>query len=338
MANTETVPENSPKAESQSNGSIESAIRELAGMHRTLKDAIETKIGEKLGPDHPMLPWIVEYSGTVITRYRVGKDGRTAYCRIKGKNPSNKVVPLGEKVLYMPLKSAGKKNKLAVKFKYGVFVGVHPRTSEALVANEHGTFRARTVKRLTEDKRWDVASLRLVKGVPWDLVSEEKTVADIPVPSTDADVPPPPVPPEMTTRRMYIKRKDVEKFGMTPGCPGCASIAKRTTTMAHNDKCRERIQKCLEETIEGAERVEKRRLKETEAMAEYGERLMKYHKADDEDVKEQQPSRSSSSGMRIEGEADPEQKRPNEEAEEGQDEKRRRLMAAWGTRARCVVC
>ena len=100
-ASTETVPENSPKGESQSNGSIESAIRELAGMTRTLKDAIESKIGEPLGQDHPMLPWIVEHSGTVITRYRIGKDGRTAYQRIKGKNPSNRVVPLEEKVLYL---------------------------------------------------------------------------------------------------------------------------------------------------------------------------------------------------------------------------------------------
>ena len=164
IANTETAPENSPKAESQSNGSIESAIRELAGMHRTLKDAIETKIGEKLGPDHPMLPWIVEYSGTVITRYRVGKDGRTAYCRFKGNNPSSKVVPLGERVLYMPLKSTGKKNKLALKFKYGVCVGVHPLTSEALVANENGTFRARTVKRLTEDKKMGCCEPQVSEG------------------------------------------------------------------------------------------------------------------------------------------------------------------------------
>ena len=95
-AKTEMVPENSPKGESPSNGSIESAIRELSGMTRTLKDFIECKMGEQLGQDHPMLPWIVEYSGTVITRYRVGQDGRTPYQRLKGKKPSNKIAPLRE--------------------------------------------------------------------------------------------------------------------------------------------------------------------------------------------------------------------------------------------------
>ena len=79
-------------------------------MTRALKDAVETKVDEELGQDHPMLPWIVKYLGTVITRYRIGKDVRAAYYRIKGKNPSNRVVPLCERVLYMPLKSAGKKD------------------------------------------------------------------------------------------------------------------------------------------------------------------------------------------------------------------------------------
>ena len=36
----EMVPENTPKGESKSNGNIESAVRELEGMIRSLKDAI----------------------------------------------------------------------------------------------------------------------------------------------------------------------------------------------------------------------------------------------------------------------------------------------------------
>ena len=119
-AKTETVPENSPKGESQSNGQIESGIRELMGMIRTLKDDIETKTKEPMENNSPMLAWIVEAAGTMISRYRVGKDCKTAYQRLKGKAPPNKVVAIGERVLCLPLKSAGKRNKLAPKFKFGV--------------------------------------------------------------------------------------------------------------------------------------------------------------------------------------------------------------------------
>ena len=40
-------------------------------------------------------------------------------------------------------------------------------------------------------------------------------------------------------------------------------------------------------------------------MAEHGEKLMKYHKADNEDVKEQQPSGSSSSGVIVGSQPEP---------------------------------
>ena len=124
-------------------------------MIRSLKDGIEAKIGEAIEKDSPMLAWIVENAGTMITRYRVGEDGKTAYQRLKGKAPSSKLEVLGERVLYLPLKTLVKKNKLEAKFKYGVLVGINPRTSESLVANAHGTFRARTIKRLPEGDRWD---------------------------------------------------------------------------------------------------------------------------------------------------------------------------------------
>ena len=42
---------------------IESAVRELEGMFRTIKDHIETKTNEKLAKDSPMLAWSVEAAG-----------------------------------------------------------------------------------------------------------------------------------------------------------------------------------------------------------------------------------------------------------------------------------
>ena len=274
-AGMEIVPENSPKGESQSNGPAESAVRELAGMVRTLKDSIETKTGEKIDKRSAMLAWIVEHAGNMITRYRVGKDGKTAYQRLKGKAPSNKVSPLGEKVLYLPLKSAGKQNKLAPKFKYGIMVGVHPRTSEALCANGNGTFRTWTIKRLPEEDRWDAAAIREIVGLPWDFKSSDAPDAEIVVDKIPDAVPPEPVI-TLRARKFYVTKKDIEKFGFTKGCSGCAAMAKNTKAgPPHNEGCTRRIQARLEETPEGADRVEKRRLAETEALAEHGEAVMR---------------------------------------------------------------
>eukprot|EP00973_Karenia_brevis_P045940 6361855-Karenia_brevis.AAC.1 len=62
---------------------------------------------------HVLLPWIVEYAGEIVTRCRKGDDGRTAYERLRGKAPSCRMMPVGEKVLFMPLKdSRDRKNNL----------------------------------------------------------------------------------------------------------------------------------------------------------------------------------------------------------------------------------
>ena len=276
----EMVPENSPKGESQSNGQAESAVRELAGMVRTLKDSIEVKTGEKIGKRSAMLAWIVEHAGNMITRYRVGKDGKTAYQRLKGKAPSNTTSPLGEKVLYLPLKSAGKQNKLAPKFKYGVMVGVHPRTSEALCANSNGTFRTRTVKRLPEEERWDATAIRELIGLPWDFKSSDAPDAEVVIDKVPEVVPPEPVI-EVKARRFYVTKKDIDKFGFTQGCGGCTALAKNSKVkIPHSEGCRNRIKARLEETPEGNERVEKRRIAEAEALAEHGERIMKSRRTD----------------------------------------------------------
>ena len=275
---TEMVPENSPKGESKSNGMIESAVRELEGMIRTTKDHIETKMGGKLDQDSPMLAWIVESAGTIITRYRIGSDGRTAYQRLKGKRPSNMIVPLGEKVLYLPLKTTGKMNKLAPKFKYGVYGGVNPRSSEALVSNEHGTFRARTIRRLADGSKWDADMIKHMKGAPWDLTTIERVSVSM---SDRVDMPmevPMPPEPEVKVRRLYVKRTDIAKFGYTTGCLGCSAMMRKAAPVAHGDECRKRVADCLSQSPEGADRVEKRRQAVDEAVAEAGEKMFEREK------------------------------------------------------------
>ena len=60
---------------------------------------------------------------------------------------------------------------------------------------------------------------------------------------------------DIRATEFYFVRKDVDKFGPTPRCPGCADVSKGVSVKhAHNDECRNRIAKLLID--EGAQRVE----------------------------------------------------------------------------------
>ena len=143
--------------------------QEIEGMIRRWKDAIEKELGCTLEAANVLIPYIVQHAGTVITRYRVGSDGMTPYQRLKGKMASEKVLPLGEKVLYMPLRDKRERNnKLEPRFLCGIWSGISARSGEFIIITPDGQTKARTIKRLPEDQRWDKAFLDKCKGAPWD--------------------------------------------------------------------------------------------------------------------------------------------------------------------------
>ena len=276
LSATELVPEYSPVKDSKSNGMAENAVKELAGMVRTLKDHVEAKTNMQLKGDQPILAWIIDYAGILITRMKVGTDGKTAYQRLKWKKATNQVTAICEKVLYMPNKKSGSRlNKLEPKFKYGILLGVSPATSESLVGTADGVYRARVVRRLEEAARWDVEFMQKIRGTPWDPSMGEKVdVAIEENPAAPQEIPEVP-PVEVQVRRMKVTKEDIRRFGYTPGCPGCTAIAGRKSAQGHNDLCRSRIEGKLEQEEEGRARVEKRRLIIDEAVVDYHEKQMK---------------------------------------------------------------
>ena len=51
--------EKSPVASSRSNGFIERGIQDAEGQTRTIKLALQSRIGETIGSDHNIVPWII---------------------------------------------------------------------------------------------------------------------------------------------------------------------------------------------------------------------------------------------------------------------------------------
>ena len=80
-----------------------------------------------------------------------------------------------------------------------------------LVGTAEGVFRAREVRRIEQQDRWDEEAINNVIGDPWRIVDGKWTL-DRPVTQIDP-LPPPPVPFEgARVLRERITRADVEGF------------------------------------------------------------------------------------------------------------------------------
>ena len=147
------MPEYSPVRSSGSNGVIERGIKEVQGQLRVMKSALDTRVGVDIRSTSNFLPWMVEYASVLINRYLVGKDGKTAYERLRGKKSKMLGFEFGESVHFRRIPLQGRLGKLD-----GLFVGYRTQSGEYMVANSEGAFKTRT-KRIPENERWNKSEI-----------------------------------------------------------------------------------------------------------------------------------------------------------------------------------
>ena len=82
---TQTMLEQSPVADSRSNGFIERAIQTVEGQIRTMKCALDRRLGVKVPSDWCVIPWLAEHAGNLLTMFEVGQDGKTPFQRLRGR-------------------------------------------------------------------------------------------------------------------------------------------------------------------------------------------------------------------------------------------------------------
>ena len=137
-----------------------------------------------------------------------------------------------------------------------------------------GVFRAREVRRLEQQDRWDKEATNNVIGVAWRTVDGKWTV-DRPV-TQDDPLPPTSVPFEgARVQRERITGTDIEAFGTTAGRPGCNQFRAGKRPQTHSDPSRVRMEECLKTTPEGSERPNRRSEALNEALAKEVERNVK---------------------------------------------------------------
>ena len=116
----------------------------------------------------PVLTWLVRWSGELISKYHVGKDGNTAQERIKASTSARPATRFGESVWYLPLESAGTdQNKAEPKMYAGIWLGTIDRTEKNIIGTEHGVPECRTFRRKPKGEQWSADELSRMKGATW---------------------------------------------------------------------------------------------------------------------------------------------------------------------------
>ena len=81
----------------------------VAGQARTLKAALEHRIGTSIWPDARILCWLVEFAARLahlVNRCDIDSDGKTPLHRLHERRDNTPILEFGEIVLYMPAKPA----------------------------------------------------------------------------------------------------------------------------------------------------------------------------------------------------------------------------------------
>ena len=115
------VMEKTPKGESQSNGAVEEAGKRVREMAKVLMDMIEHKTKAKIKLDSTVMQWLIRWAAMLLSRYKVGPDGKTAYERRRWRKCSIPLAAFGEKVWYTKLEKekAATSLTLSGKKEYG---------------------------------------------------------------------------------------------------------------------------------------------------------------------------------------------------------------------------
>ena len=247
------VPETSSPGESQSNGAAERSIQLIEDLSRTLKLCLEDRIKAKIPSGHPVLEWLIMYTGTLMTKCHVsGEDLQTGYQRLHGEPAQDRVPEFGGVVyFFVPNKY---RSKWDARWRVGVYLGRSWNSDQNFIGLPSGhVTRARGMVRLVENKRWSRQRLELITMTP----STEKPITLDQLEEDLQPHAPPAIPEEQQddvdpkldpagAKRVRITHDDLRQVGYTEsGCPKCnlhrLAQHQRARGSHHSEACRMRV-------------------------------------------------------------------------------------------------
>ena len=123
---------------------------------------------------------------------------KTSFDRLRGKKPTQEFVPFGEKGLAKQI-SKDPMNRMNPRYKFGIWLG-----TPCFIGNVDGVFRAREIKRLELQSRWDKEAVNNAIGALWRMTDGRWRV-DRPEIRVDPFLIPP-LPFEGTRSRCWMPR------------------------------------------------------------------------------------------------------------------------------------
>ena len=208
----------------------------------------------------------------MISRFSVGRDGRTAYERRKGRKCHIHVMPFGELVWYKEIRrQKARDDKFNSYWMKGIWLGHSRSNNEVLIGTESGVVRAYAVKRLSADERWSAEAIKAMKGTPQQPDPKKPGLI---IPSSvrfeekddDEEVEDETVEREVIRRRIRLSKKTRSKYGYTEDCEGCRAQKAGLVPRNHSETCRSRVSEEMKKTEEGARKIrqESQRLRREE--------------------------------------------------------------------------
>ena len=111
-----------------------------------------------------------------LTKFAVGRDGKTAYKRLKGKSAEVQVLSFANGMLWKRRRAAGPLGKLTCMRDDGVYLGIKATTGEVFVVNWNGVWLARTFRRKTATERWERTNLEIIVAVLWRMNEDDAQI------------------------------------------------------------------------------------------------------------------------------------------------------------------
>ena len=292
--------EASPVGSSASNGVIERAIASVGGQVRVGRSALEDRWGVKLDSKHPVFTWMAEYAAVLLNRFEVGRDGKTAFERCKGKKSKTLGLEFGEGLLWKRKPSGGALGKLSCLWEDGIYLGVKSTTGEIIIGNNEGIWKARTVQRKPVEHRWIPENSKMQLGVPWKTSDDDPKADGEKLEGRVLEEFEQEIIKEVFREPMNVPKayrlgpRDFQAHGYTLGCPGCRALLRGTTLQKHSDACRKRFG----EAMAGDERIEKAKTRKNDFLdqalsKEEGERAKRLKKTEGTDAEMDEGGRAA---------------------------------------------
>ena len=269
--------ERSPAYDSQSNGAIESTIRTIRGLMRTVRLCLEARLDKTIPVNHPILAWMLEHVCLTLNVTIRGSDGVTAWRRARGRTFNQQLVGFGESVLYKyPSKGPqhAPHGNVGALGSDGIFVGYSLESNTFQVWTPNGMVYPRSITRKPPSERWNAEEIGKVNATPGEgRERRERPRLDRPA----GDVGPTAERVRDTpVRQMRINISDLKKFDhYDANCSQCQHIERYGRARPggqHTRTCRQALVEKMQQTEAGRARLAAEEERTTKAMAEHIER------------------------------------------------------------------